>query len=656
MPKRRRPPPPPAPDPPVPQTRVPVASWLLPLALLGAVLLARVVGTGATPTVPYSTFLRQLDSGVVTRVLVGDQLLRVQRAPPAGADSARGTEYVTVKVDPALVGELARRGVPFAGEPRAHWLESLLLWTVPLLVMLAFWSFLMRRSLGQQPTGVLGFGRSGARVYAERVPITFSDVAGVDEAKAELREVVAFLRNPAAFGRLGAHVPRGVLLVGPPGTGKTLLARAVAGEADVPFFSINGSEFVELFVGVGAARVRDLFRQARQHAPCIVFIDEIDALGRSRGASVVTGSNDEKEQTLNQLLAEMDGFTPDSRVILLAATNRPEILDSALLRAGRFDRQVLVDRPDRAGRVQVLRVHVRKTPLEPGLELDAVAALTPGFTGADLANLVNEAALAATRRGADAVGLADFTVAVERLIAGLARKSRVLSPRERTVAATHEMGHALVALATPGADPVHKVSIIPHGMGALGFTLQRPAEERYLATVAEQEARLAVLLGGRAAELVALGECSTGASDDLAKATLLARDMVTRHGMAPTVGPVAYEGAGAPYLGGDGQAALLPRTVSEATQRDIEEAVRALVERGLARATRLLTHHRAALDEGVRRLLAAETLTAEQLPAVAPVPGEAPTDAGATPPAIAAASPADDGVRVPRSVGQRHRA
>ncbi|MBU6367000.1 MAG: ATP-dependent zinc metalloprotease FtsH [Gemmatimonadetes bacterium] len=619
MPPRQRPSPPSAPVPPPRRgARPPLAGWLLPLALLAAVLLARLVGTGGAPTVPYSTFLRQLDSGVVTRVTVGERLLRVERTT---ADPARRAQYVTVRVDPALVGELQRRGVPFAGEPGTPWLESLLLWVAPLVLVAAFWSLLLRRAPGEQPGGVLGFGRSGARVYAERgVRVTFNDVAGVDEAKAELREVVAFLRDPAAFGRLGAHVPRGVLLVGPPGTGKTLLARAVAGEADVPFFTINGSEFVELFVGVGAARVRDLFRQARQNAPCIVFIDEIDALGRTRGAATVTGANDEKEQTLNQLLAELDGFTPDSRVILLAATNRPEILDAALLRAGRFDRQVLVDRPDRAGRVQVLRVHVRRTPLAQGLDLDAVAALTPGFTGADLANLVNEAALAATRRGADAVGLDDFTVAVERIVAGLAKKSRVLSPRERGIAATHEMGHALVARATPGADPVHKVSIIPHGMGALGFTLQRPAEERYLATAAELEARLAVLLGGRAAELVALGESSTGAGDDLAKATDLARDMVTRHGMAESVGPVAYEGPGAPFLPGDGRWPLAPRAVSEATQRDIEQAVRALVDRALARAVRVLRLNRAALDEGVRRLLAAETLTPEGLPAVVPLP------------------------------------
>jgi cell division protease FtsH len=619
MPPRRPPPPrhPPAP-PPSPPARAPLAAWLIPLALVAVIVLGRVLGTGGAPAVPYSTFLQQLDSGVVTHVTVGERQLRVQRTT---ADPAGRADYVTVRVDPALVGELRRRGVPFAGEPRAPWLESLALWLAPLLLLSAAWSLLLRRSLGEQPSGVLGFGRSGARVYAERgVRVTFNDVAGVDEAKAELREVVAFLRDPAAFGRLGAHVPRGVLLVGPPGTGKTLLARAVAGEANVPFFTINGSEFVELFVGVGAARVRDLFRQARQSAPCIVFIDEIDALGRTRGAAVVTGANDEKEQTLNQLLAEMDGFTPESRVILLAATNRPEILDPALLRAGRFDRQVLVDRPDRAGRVQVLRVHVRKTPLDPALDLDAVAALTPGFTGADVANLVNEAALAATRRGADAVTLDDFTVAVERLVAGLAKKSRVLSPRERTVAATHEMGHALVARATPGADPVHKVSIIPHGMGALGFTLQRPAEERYLATVGELEARLAVLLGGRAAELVALGECSTGAGDDLAKATELARDMVMRHGMAPTVGPVAYEGPGTPFLGGDGRAPWPARAISEATQREIEQAVRTLIDRALARAERLLRHNRAGLDEGVRRLLAAETLTAEGLPAVAPLP------------------------------------
>ena len=375
-------------------------------------------------------------------------------------------------------------------------------------------------------------GKSRAKVFVETdTKVTFKDVAGVEEAKFELQELVAFLRDPRSYGRLGARVPKGVLLVGPPGTGKTLLAKAVAGEAGVPFFSISGSEFVEMFVGVGAARVRDLFEQARKAAPCIIFIDELDALGRSRSVSPI-GGLDEKEQTLNQLLAELDGFDPSAGVILLAATNRPEILDPALLRAGRFDRQVLVDRPDRKGRLEILKVHVRKVHLAPNIDLDAVAGLTTGFTGADIANLVNEAAIVATRRNGTAVGLNDFTEAIERIVAGLEKKSRVLNADERRRVAYHEMGHALVAATLPGVDPVHKVSIIPRGVGALGYTIQRPTEDRFLLGRANLENRIAVLMGGRAAEqLVFDGDVSTGAADDLQRATEIALEMVTRYGM-----------------------------------------------------------------------------------------------------------------------------
>ena len=604
---------------PAPRTR-PVVPWLLPLVLVGAFLLSRAFGQGEQERIPYSTFVQYLDAGRVARVDVGALYIR---GTLKSADARGRTEFITNRVDPALVPELRARGVEFAGEVRSRFVDALLTWILPTLVFFGLWIILTRRAMGQQAAGMFGFGRSGAKIYAERdIKVTFDDVAGVDEAKAELREVVAFLKDPSSFGRLGARIPKGVLLVGPPGTGKTLLARAVAGEAGVPFFSINGSEFVELFVGVGAARVRDLFSRARQSTPCIIFIDEIDALGRTRGAGVLSGANDEKEQTLNQLLAEMDGFSPDSRVILLSATNRPEILDPALLRAGRFDRQIPVDRPDRAGRVQILRVHVKRVPLGAGLELDDVAAMTPGFTGADLANLVNEAALTATRRGSDAVGLEDFTVAVERIVAGLAKKSRVLNPKERRITSYHEMGHALVALATPGADPVQKVSIIPHGIGALGFTLQRPSEERYIATRRELEGRMTVLLGGRAAEVVAFGELSTGAADDLVKATELAREMVMRHGMDETVGHVVYgEQAGA-FLGARALVASESRLYSEATAREIERAVRGLVEHALDRAVAILTLNRGALDEGARALQERETLTREQLPAVSPAPPE----------------------------------
>jgi cell division protease FtsH len=390
----------------------------------------------------------------------------------------------------------------------------------------------------------------------------------------------------------------------------------VAGEAKVPFFSINGSEFVELFVGVGAARVRDLFEQARQTAPCIVFIDEVDALGRARGVPLISGASDEKEQTLNQLLAELDGFSSERGVVFLAATNRPEILDPALLRAGRFDRQVLVDRPDKIGRAQILAVHIRRVKVAPELDLDQVAALTPGFTGADLANLVNEAALVATRRSGEAVTLADMTMALERIVAGLEKKNRLINPRERTVVAYHEMGHALVARALPGTDPIHKVSIIPRGIGALGYTLQRPTEDRYLVTRAELERKLTVLLGGRAGEMLIFGELSTGAADDLAKATDIARDMVIRYGMDPTIGQVVYAEPTSPFL----QPRLLPeldlRRYSEATGREIECAVRGLVEEAFTRALAILTRNRAALEDGAQRLLVKETLTEQELPAV----------------------------------------
>ncbi|MGZ5235197.1 MAG: ATP-dependent zinc metalloprotease FtsH, partial [Caldimonas sp.] len=421
-------------------------------------------------------------------------------------------------------------------------------------------------------------------------------------------------KYPKKFQALGARIPKGLLLLGPPGSGKTLLARAIAGEAGVPFFSISGSEFVEMFVGVGAARIRDLFKQAEAKAPCIIFIDELDALGRARGVGPLSGGHDEKEQTLNQLLAEMDGFDAIAGVVILAATNRPEILDPALLRAGRFDRQVLVDRPDRKGRADVLRVHLKKVKLAVGIDPDAVAALTPGFAGADLANLVNEAALLATRRGADAVAMSDFTAAVERIVAGLERHQRVLGANERRTVAVHEMGHALVAMTLPGADPVHKISIIPRGVGALGYTMQRPSEDRYLASRSELRNRLAVLLGGRAAEMLVMGEPSTGAADDLVKATDIAHDMVARHGMSADVGQVVYERQQSRFLDLP-EGTALETGLSDDTARRIDAAVRALIDEAFARATAVLGERRALLDEGSAKLLAQETLTeAELLP------------------------------------------
>ena len=455
----------------------------------------------------------------------------------------------------------------------------------------------------------MSVGRSKAKIYVERdTKTSFGDVAGVDEAKAELQEIVDFLKNPKEYGRLGARMPKGVLLVGPPGTGKTLLAKAVAGEAGVPFFSISGSEFVEMFVGVGAARVRDLFEQARKAAPAIIFIDELDALGRARGAFPGAGGHDEREQTLNQLLTELDGFDPSEGVVLLGATNRPEILDPALLRAGRFDRQVLVDRPDRSGREQILRVHSRKAKLAADVDLAQVAAMTTGFSGADLANLVNEAALLATRRKAEEVRLDDFTQAIERMVAGLEKRNRVLNAREREIVAYHEMGHALVALALPGSDAVHKVSIIPRGIGALGYTIQRPTEDRFLMTKEELENKIRVILGGRAAEKLVFDHLSTGAADDLVRATDIARSIVARYGMDERLGSVAYVTERSPFLQPVPGQAFMERQFSEETAREIDLAVRRIIDDASAGTLRILDRNQDVLERCARELLKAETL------------------------------------------------
>ncbi|WP_137918462.1 ATP-dependent zinc metalloprotease FtsH [Hydrogenophaga sp. 2FB] len=556
--------------------------------------------------VPYSEFEKALEEGRIAKVTISDNRITGQLKQPEG----RKTTLVANRVEPALAERLERWEVPYTRVVQSTLLRDLMSWVIPALVFFGLWIFLMRRFADKQGMGgFMSIGKSKAKVYIQTdTGVTFADVAGVDEARQELEEVVDFLRHPQEYGRLGAHIPKGVLLVGPPGTGKTLLAKAVAGEAKVPFFSISGSEFVEMFVGVGAARVRDLFEQARAKAPAIIFIDELDALGRARGAFPGMGGHDEKEQTLNQLLVEMDGFDASVGLIILAATNRPEILDPALLRAGRFDRQVLVDRPDKIGRLDILRVHVRKVKLDPGLHLDEVAALTPGFTGADLANLVNEATLAATRRKADLVTLADFTLAVERIVAGLERRNRVLNPEERKTVAYHEMGHALVALALPGSDAVHKVSIIPRGIGALGYTIQRPTEDRYLMTRRELERKIAVLLGGRAAEKLVFGELSTGAADDLAKASNIARDMVSRYGMDEGLGYVALEAQRSTMLDVPAAFAQSGPAVSEDTRRRIDEAIRTLVMEGFARATAILDLNREVLERSARALLEQETL------------------------------------------------
>ena len=526
--------------------------------------------------VPYSEFEKALAEGRVAEVLVSDRTVTGRLKSP---DSRGKTTIVATRVEPDLADRLSKYDVPYARVLESTWLRDVLSWILPAVAFFGVWFFLFRRFAEKQGMGgFLNIGKSRAKVFVEKnTGVTFADVAGGDEAKAELVEIVDFLKNPQDYGRLGARIPKGVLLVGPPGTGKTLLAKAVVGEAAVPFFSISGSEFVEMFVGVGA--------------------------GRTRGV----GGHDESEQTLNQLLTEMDGFDSSVGLIILAATNRPEILDQALLRAGRFDRQVLVDRPDKKGRLDILKVHVKKVTLAQDIDLEQVAALTTGFSGADLANLVNEAALAATRRKASAVELQDFTAAIERIVAGLEKKNRVLNPKERETVAHHEMGHALVALALPGTDPVHKISIIPRGIGALGYTLQRPTEDRFLMTRTDLEHKIAVLLGGRAAEKLVFGELSTGAADDLARATDIARDMITRFGMDEGLGYIAFE-AQRPRFLDTPELAHGGCRVAESTQARIDQAIRDIVMGVFERAYRILDTNRAVLERCARELLARETL------------------------------------------------
>jgi cell division protease FtsH len=594
------------------KTQITVWYWLL--AALAVMWLHSLWTTyREVEAIPYSQYQQLLKDGRVEEVVITSKAIEGKLKTPLPDGRSR---FVTTRVDPELASELDRQGVKYTQAVESTLLRDVLAWVLPVLLFFGLWMFLMRRFAERQGLGggFLAIGKSKAKVYVENdTKVTFEDVAGVDEAKEELREIVNFLKNPREYGRLGARIPKGVLLVGPPGTGKTLLARAVAGEAGVPFFSISGPEFVEMFVGVGAARVRDLFEQARAKAPAIVFIDELDALGRARGAYPV-GGHDEREQTLNQLLSEIDGFDPSTGVVLLAATNRPEILDPALLRAGRFDRQILVDRPDKAGRLQILNVHLKKVTLAPDVDPLKVAALTPGFAGADLANLVNEAAVLATRRGGQAVSMDDFSAAIERIVAGLEKKNRVLNERERTVVAHHEMGHALVAMSLPGTDPVHKVSIIPRGIGALGYTIQRPTEDRFLMTRAELENKMAVLLGGRAAEALVFGHLSTGAADDLAKVTDIARSMVMRYGMVEKLGNVAYEQERQLFLEGPRIAAA--REYSEETAREIDCAVRDIVKAAFDKAMAILTRERALLESGARALLQKETLGEEDLEAL----------------------------------------
>ena len=561
--------------------------------------------------VPYSQLETLLQQGKVEALTIREKDINGELKE---ADKNGKKIIVANRVDPGLAEQLTKYNVPFTQVYESKILATLLSWILPTLVFMGIWMLIMRKFGGKQGLGggFMNIGKSKAKIYVEsQTGVTFDDVAGVEESKAELQEIVDFLKAPDDYGKLGARMPKGVLLIGPPGTGKTMLARAVAGEAKVPFFSISGSEFVEMFVGVGAARVRDLFDQARKSAPAIIFIDELDALGRARTAAGL-GGNDEREQTLNQLLVELDGFDPSSGLVLLAATNRPEVLDPALLRAGRFDRQVLVDRPDKLGRIAILKVHMKK--IQMGLDVNAsqVADLTTGFSGADLANLVNEAALLATRRKASEVGMEDFTHAIERIVAGLEKKNRLLNPREREIVAYHEIGHALAALSLPGTDPIYKISIIPRGVGALGYTLQRPTEDRFLMTKQELEQKVAVLLGGRAAEKLIFNHLSTGASDDIARATNIARSMVTHYGMDPVIGSVVYEDSQQAFPGQQGSG-VNGYMISDSTAQKIDASVRTIMEDTFAVAYRIMETNRVILEKCARILLEKETLLEKEL-------------------------------------------
>jgi cell division protease FtsH len=579
------------------------------VSVLALLLLANVISATLTQgqALPYSEFKSLLAQGRLSEIVITPDAIR---GTYQNADN-RLQSFTTVPVDdPQLVAELQAQKVKFAADLQSRWLTEVLSWVLPLLLIVALWSFFLRR-MGGAEGGIMSFARSRAKIYAEDdVKVSFADVAGVDEAAQELREIVEFLKQPKKYTSLGGRIPKGVLLVGPPGTGKTLLARAVAGEAKVPYFSLSGSEFVEMFVGVGAARVRDLFRQAEVKAPSIVFIDELDALGKVRQQSPL-GGHEEREQTLNQLLAEMDGFDSKKGVIIMAATNRPEVLDPALLRPGRFDRQVLVDKPDIRGREAILRIHVRHVTLAPDVDVAVVAARTAGFAGADLANLVNEAALLAARRDKTAVDRRDFDDAIDRLIAGLEKK-RVMNPHERRIVAVHECGHAVVASVLPNLDPVHKISIVGRGFGALGYTMQLPVEDRYLSSQTDLEHRLAVLLGGRAAEHLIFGEISTGAQNDLMRASEIARSMVTEFGMSEAIGPVNLAGARRPIF--LEAAALAERGVyAEETARVIDAEVRRIVSGAERRATDILTRHRGVLDDLSERLLEKEVIDGQEL-------------------------------------------
>ena len=591
-----------------------VSIWYFIIAFWGLIILKEMYFAAQhMDEVPYSQFKTWVQEDKVAEISITDKVIHGKLKSEKGGETPQWFQTVRVD-DPELVKLLEEKHVEYAGVIVSTLWKDVASWVVPILVFAGIWFWILRKMGQGAGGGFMRIGKSKAKVYIESdIKTRMNDVAGVDEAKVELMEVVEFLKTPEKFTRIGGRIPKGVLLVGPPGTGKTMLAKAIAGEAGVPFFSISGSEFVEMFVGVGAARVRDLFEQAMAKAPCIIFIDELDALGKARGTGPMM--HEEREQTLNQLLVEMDGFDPRVGVIMLAATNRPEILDQALLRAGRFDRQVLVDRPDRPGRAAILAIHAKSIKLAPDVDLDKIAAMTPGMVGADLANVVNEAALLAIRRSRETAEHRDFEEAVERVIAGLEKRNRVLSVEERKRVAHHEVGHALVAMSLPGCDPVQKISIIPRGIAALGYTLQLPVEDRYLLTRSELENRIAVLLGGRMAEELVFGEASTGAADDLQKATTIAKRMVKDYGMSDKLGTVALDESVQPTFLKNMESHATP-TYSEHTAQQVDQEVRRLIEEQGNRVRELLTRLRPVLLNGAETLLKAEVMTGEELMAL----------------------------------------
>jgi cell division protease FtsH len=595
------------------EKRTKFSTWYVFLAIWAVLIIhGFIVQSFQVETIPYSDFLTSLANGEIEEIAITQNHIQGKRKTAAGIEKEQTFSTVRVE-DPELTKKLTEQGVKFTGVIESTFLRDVFSWLLPIAIFVGIWYFVFRKMSGQQ--GFMTVGKSKAKIYMEEdIGFTFKDVAGVDEAAEELIETVDFLKEPGKFTRLGAKLPKGVLLVGPPGTGKTLLAKAIAGESKVPFFSISGSEFVEMFVGVGAARVRDLFEQAKTKAPCIIFIDELDALGKARGGMTV-GGHDEREQTLNQLLVEMDGFDPTSGVILLAATNRPEILDQALLRPGRFDRQILVDKPDKKGREDILKVHIKNIKLAQNVNLTEIAAMTPGFAGADLANLVNEATLLAVRRGKNEVDTDEFKEAIERIIAGLEKKNRLINVEERKIVAYHETGHALVGLVVPGAGPVQKITIVPRGVAALGYTLNVPTEERFLMRKSELLDKIAMSLGGRVAEELVFDDVSTGAHNDLSKATEIARSMVTQYGMDETLGHVYLESERRPsYINAPG----LPeeKKYSEETSREIDAAVHRILDEQYKRAKEIITENRQVLEEGAQLLLEKEKIEGKDLEAI----------------------------------------